>query len=85
MFLLSHTEVNLSSSPNIGSILDYYVNADNTKRIKYRKDNNNAYYWWLRAPYPSYAYAERYVTSAGSLNSSGAHNSRGSAPACIIQ
>lgn len=85
MFLLSHTEVNLSSSPNIGSVLDYYVNADNAKLIKYRKDNGNAYHWWLRAPHPSVALHERVVISSGALSYSGAYNSYGSAPACIIQ
>ena len=85
MFLLSHTEVNLSSSPNIGSILDYYVNADNTKRIRYRKDNNNAYYWWLRTQNPFGAHYERFVSSSGALGSPGAGSSYGSAPACIIQ
>ena len=35
IFLLSHTEVNLSTNPNIGSVLDYYIDADNAKRIKY--------------------------------------------------
>ena len=86
MFLLSNTEVNLSSSPNIGTLLDYYsTHSSNSDRIKYRKDNNNASSWWLRAPYPSNALHERLVYSSGALSSSIASNSVGSAPACIIQ
>lgn len=86
MFLLSHTEVNLSFSPNIGTVLDYYsTHSSNSDRIKYRKDNNNAYYWWLRAPHPSHAHGERIVYTSGALINSYANNSNGSAPACIIQ
>ena len=85
IFILSHTEVNLSSSPNVGSVLDYYVNAGNAKRIKYRKDNNSAYYWWLRAPYPSYGSLVRFVSSSGALYYISAYNTIGVAAACIIQ
>ena len=85
IFILSHTEVNLSSSPNVGSVVDYYTNADNTKRIKYRKDNNNAYYWWLRTPSPSGARTVRNVITSGALNSDLASSSLGVAAACIIQ
>ena len=85
IFILSHTEVNLSSSPNVGSVLDYYINAGNTKRIKYRKDNNNVYYWWLRTPHPSVAFGVRRVYTSGALDNDYAYNSRGVAAACIIQ
>ena len=85
IFILSHTEVNLSSSPNVGSVLDYYVNADNTKRIKYRKDNNNAYYWWLRVPLPSYGHGVRLVSTSGALGYGNAYGISGVAAACIIQ
>ena len=36
IFLLSHTEVNLSSAPNVGTVLDAYVGAGNADRIKKR-------------------------------------------------
>ena len=85
IFILSHTEINLSSAPNVGSVLDYYVNAGNTKRIKYRKDNNNAYYWWLRVPTPSYAFTVRCVVTSGALYYGHAFDSFGAAAACIIQ
>ena len=85
IFLLSHTEVNLSSTPNVGNVLDYYVNAGNNKRIKNRKDNGNAYYWWLRTPLPSYAYNERSVSTSGALSYGNASNSIGAAAACTIQ
>ena len=85
MFLLSHTEVNLSTSPNIGSVLDYYSGSGNSKRIKYRKDNGSSYYWWLRTPNPSNAHNVRHVHSSGALSHNNAHNTYGVAPACIIQ
>lgn len=85
IFLLSHTEVNLSTSPNVGSVLDYYDNATNAKRIKYRADNGDAYYWWLRTPYPTGAYYVRGVNTTGALSGSTASGSIGVAAACIIQ
>lgn len=86
VFLLSHTEVGLSSSPNVGTILDYYsTHNTNNDRIKYRIDNGNAYYWWLRTPYPSYGSNARRVTSSGALYSYVANLSSGAAAACIIQ
>ena len=57
MFLLSPVEVGFSTTDTtIGTLLDYYVDATNETRIKKRKSNNTAYYWWLRTPYPSYAH-----------------------------
>ena len=85
VFLLSHTEVNLSSAPNVGTVLDAYVGAGNDDRIKKRTSNNNAYYWWLRTPSPSHAYIERYVYSSGALYNNVAYYSLGAAAACIIQ
>lgn len=85
IFLLSHTEVNLSSVPNIGEVLDKYVGAGNSDRIKYRTSNGQAAVWWLRTPYPSYAYGERSVYSSGALNNNSAYYTYGVAAACIIQ
>lgn len=85
LFPVTHTEVNLSSTPNVDSVLSYYTNAQNADRIKYRKDNGNAYYWWLRAPYPSYAYNLRFVTSSGALSNRFANYTYGGVAACIIQ
>ena len=85
IFLLSHTEVNLSSAPNVGTVLDAYVGAGNADRIKIRTSNNTAYYWWLRTPYPSYAIHERIVNSSGALNGHIANYTNGAAAACIIQ
>ena len=85
IFILSHTEVNLSSNPNVGSVIDYYVNAGNDKRLKYRKDNENVYYWWLRLPHPSYAHGVRNVNTSGGLSSYYASFSIGVAAACVIQ
>lgn len=86
VFLLSHTEVGLSSSPNVGTILDYYsTHNTNNDRIKYRIDNGNAYYWWFRTPYPPLANSFRYCSTSGALGYNGAVYSYGVAPAHIIQ
>ena len=85
-FLLSHTEVGLSASPNIGTILDYYsTHNTNNDRIKYRIDNGNAYYWWFRTPYPARADEFRGCYTSGALRSISAFSSFGVSPAHIIQ
>lgn len=85
IFLLSHTEVNLSSAPNVGAVLDAYVGAGNADRIKKRTSNNTAYSWWLRTPNPSSAYNERNVHTSGALNYNVANHAYGAPAACIIQ
>ena len=86
LFLLSHSEVNLSTSPTLGTVLDYYVYADNTKRIKYDRTNNStARYWWFRTPHPTYAYNVRSCSTSGALGGNTAYDGRGCVPACIIQ
>lgn len=85
IFLLSHTEVNLSSAPNVGTVLDAYVGAGNADRIKKRTSNNSAYTWWLCTPNPSLANNERIVDSSGALSGNYADNTGGAAAACIIQ
>jgi hypothetical protein len=85
LFPVTHSEINLSSSPNVNSVLDYYVSAQKADRIKYRKDNGNAYYWWLRTPHLTYANNVRSVLTSGALYDSGASGTYGSAAACIIQ
>ena len=85
LFLLSHSEVNLSASPTLGTVLDYYVDADNTKRIKYDKTNNSiARYWWFRTPVPTYADYVRNCYTSGA-RSANAYAGLGCVPACIIQ
>lgn len=86
MFLLSPMEVNFNTTDTtVGSVLDYYVNADNAKRIKYRKSNGSAYYWWFRTPNPSNASGVRSVDSSGAWSNYGATSSYGVASACVIQ
>lgn len=85
IFLPTHTELNLSSNPNIGTVFSQYTNAGNDDRIKYRKDNGNAYYYWFRTPYSSIAYYVRHVHSSGALNSGSASGTTGAVRACIIQ
>lgn len=85
LFPVTHTEINLSSTPNVDSVLSQYIGADNADRIKYRADNGNAYYWWLRTPYPTYAYLERHVGTSGALSNYNANSTYGGVAACIIQ
>ena len=86
LFLLSHSEVNLSASPTLGTVLDYYIDADNTKRIKYDRTNNStARYWWFRTPYPTLANGVRLCSLLGALTNNLAYNGYGCVPACIIQ
>ena len=86
LFLLSHSEVNLSASPTLGTVLDYYIDADNTKRIKYDRTNNStARYWWFRTPNPTNARDVRNCSTSGALNSNSASSGLGCVPACIIQ
>ena len=82
LFPVTHTEVNLSSTPNIDSILSYYNGAGNADRIKYRADNGNAYYWWLRTPNPTLANNERNVNTSGALNNNNANNTNGGVADC---
>ena len=85
IFLPTHTELNLSSNPNIGTVFSQYTNAGNDDRIKYRKDNGNAYYYWCRTPYPSNGHTVRNVNTSGALYSNSASNTIGAVRACIIQ
>lgn len=85
IFLPTHTELNLSNNPNIGTVFSQYTNAGNDDRIKYRKDNGNAYYYWFRTPYSSSANYVRGVTSSGALNSGNANITIGAVRACTIQ
>lgn len=85
LFPVTHTEVNLSSTPNVDSILSQYIGAGNTDRIKHRADNGNASYWWLRTPSPAGASGGRGVGTSGALSSSGASYAFGGVAACIIQ
>jgi hypothetical protein len=42
-------------------------------------------WFWLRSPHPSHAYVARYVSTDGSLYSSGAVSAFGVSPACIFK
>lgn len=68
VFMLTHTEVNLSAAPNVGSVLTFYSGAGNSARIKYN-NNGGAEHWWLRTPDPAHAGNERPVNSSGALSS----------------
>jgi hypothetical protein len=87
IFLPSITELGLGKNNNIneGALFEYYDGAVNADRIKYDITAlTTARYWWLRGPYPSYAYYVRNVTSDGSVNYGTARHSIGAAAACVI-
>ena len=70
MFLLSHTDINLTATPNTQSntgdniIQQYYIKYNtNNDRIKRYRSNNNVSTWWLRTPYPTYASNVRFILS----------------------
>lgn len=64
------------------TIYDLYNGAEATDRIKYR--GTSAQHWWLRSPYWSNAYHERYVHSSGSAYSYYAYYSYAVVPAVRI-
>ncbi len=85
-FLLSRPEIYGtwdSTSYKDGELLEYYDGLTNTERKKYDVAGS-VRYAWLRSPNPSYAYYERFVHTGGSVYHSGAYDSYGVAPACII-
>ena len=86
-FLLSQEEVGFNSEDDIicGTCFDYYVDAENIDRIKYDINNSaTARWWWLRTPYPSNAYYERYVNYIGSLGSGYGCSGNAVVSACTI-
>lgn len=90
LFLLSPMEVGFNTTDTtVGTLLDYYIAGTSTdannKRIKIRTSTNDAYYWWLRTPYPSSCRTVRHVLTSGALYYSSALTSTGVAAACIIQ
>lgn len=86
LFLLSPMEVGFSTTDTtVGTLLDYYINATNDTRIKKRKSNNTAYYWWLRTPDPSTCVHFRIVSTTGSLSGSHANSLLGLPAAACIQ
>lgn len=65
-----------------GSQLAYWGGAADADRIKY--EGSIARYWWLRSPYPTYAYSVRVVYPSGVLNYYDARYAYGVVPACCI-
>ena len=86
LFLLSPMEVGFTTTDTtVGTLMGYYNGATDAKRIKYRKSDGNAYYWWLRTPFPSYCNSFRRVITTGSLNGSRADYNLGLTAAACIQ
>ena len=85
LFFPSTTEVNISIAPTVDSVLEYYVNAQNADRVKYRKDIGVASTWYLRVPNASDVSYERTVGTSGDQYISYVYTSTGVSSACIIQ
>ena len=58
-----------------------YAFAENADRIKYQ--NGVVHHWWLRGPFPSYAYYVRFVSIGGRLGG-GTYFSSGIVPALCV-
>lgn len=86
-YLASQEEIGFSSESGIvcGTVFDFYNGAAQSDKIKYDiTAQTTARYWWLRTPYSSYAYDERYVYSSGALSGSLASFGIGAGAACEI-
>lgn len=93
-FLLSRREVfagnevsNVTEGEPYPFYSDYsdYTNANagaDKNRIKYR--GGSPQWWWLRTPNTGNGFSVRYVNTDGLLDSNGARNSNGVAPACNV-
>ena len=82
-FLASEREIFGSGVDDGTTQYDLFVGSENVDRIKYR--NNTAQYWWLRTPDQSIAYIERFVSTSGAVNTSGAYSALAVVPACRIR
>lgn len=86
-YLASQEEIGFPSESGIGcgSVFDYYNGASQADKIKYDiQSQATARGWWLRTPYPSSAYYERYVGSSGALSYNIASYGFGAVAACEI-
>lgn len=92
-FLFSNDELYFATENGVdqGEPYAYYENYStlaaagsgaDSNRTKYL--NGTARYYWMRSPYPWYAYIVRFVNPDGSLNYTNAYISYGAAPACCI-
>ena len=85
-FLPSRTEIfgtDEVSGISEGTLYQYYTNATDADRIKYRA--NVAKYWRLRTPVAIFSSSVRYVSTTGTLNNVSAYYAIGAAAACIIK
>jgi hypothetical protein len=89
LFLPSPMDLGLSKYEDVGSTMDFYNNADNNKRIKYKKsETTTAGYYWLRTPGDSSYdnYRVGCITSSGAINTySACYGECGTAAVCVIQ
>ena len=84
VWLASMTEVYGSSNSGVaeGSQFEYWKDTTNTAKIKYQ--GSTARHWWLRGPYPGFAYGVRYVHTSGALYCDYANGVNGFVPGLCI-
>lgn len=83
LWLPSQTEVfqNNKDDADVGDI--HFPIFDN-ERVRVKLVGNETQWWWLRTPYYYYGGYVRLVYPTGCLSYSGANDSHGVAPACVI-
>ena len=85
LFLMSEKEVGFKQTEDT---FQYYRGKDEDELDRKRQlldGDGDPAYWWLRSPYPSYAYGVRIVYSDGSLSHYGANIGYSAAAACYIR
>ena len=86
LFLLSCSEVGFTGEyvrPE-GDVYEYYDGMPARRCKAEPNDREQARGWWLRSPYPDYAYIARIVYTSGAQNSYVACSGDGAAAACVI-
>lgn len=85
MFVLSASELGFTGS-NIkdeGAVYPFF-DGHPENRKKTDAESGDESFYWMRSPYPFYAYIVRFVTPSGSLSSYRASGGLGAAAACVI-
>lgn len=85
LFLLSEEEAGFRQTEDT---FQYYRGEDEEEldgRRALKDGDGDPTYWWLRSPFPSSAYYERFVITDGSLTSDGASSGLGAVAACAIK
>ena len=85
IWLQSMTELGLGQNNSVseGSTFAYWLTR-NTNADRIKRQGGTARWWFLRSPYPSYAYLVRCIDGGGGLGSISAYYTYGCVPACVL-